>query len=93
MESELTDKEYGHAQDVWSSYYMCTFIDYHDVYFKTDVLLLADVFKNCRNLSQQYYELDRCKVYTAAGFAWNTMLNMTGVQLELLTDPGRSPVY
>ena len=85
-ESSVTDDDYAHANTVWSSFNMRTFGEYHDLYLKTDVLLLADVFENFRNMSLQYYELDPCNMYTAAGLAWNAMLKMTNVRLELLTD-------
>ena len=44
----ITDDEYAHAQNV-DRYFKCkTFYDYHMLYLKTDVVLLADVFENCR---------------------------------------------
>ena len=53
---------------------------------KTDVILLADVFENFRDLCIQCYKLDPAHYYTAPGLAWEAMLRMTGVKLELLTD-------
>ena len=34
--------------------------DYHDLYLKTGVMLLAEVFEEYRNVYSQYYELDLC---------------------------------
>ena len=85
-ESDINEEDYAHARAVWSAFDMQTFGDYHDLFLKTDVLLLADVFENFRNMSLQYYELDPCNVFTTAGLAWNAMLKMTGVRLELLRD-------
>ena len=34
----------------------------------------------------QYYELDPCHYFTSPGLSWDTMLKMTNIKLELLTD-------
>ena len=60
--------------------------DYHDLYLKTDVNLLADVFENFRNLCLQQYKLDPANYYTSPGLSWDALLKMTNVELELLTD-------
>jgi hypothetical protein len=44
-------------------------------------------FENFRNLCLRIYGLDRAHFYTAPGLAWQAALKMTGVNLELLTDP------
>lgn len=59
---------------------------YHDLYLKSDVLLLADVFENLRKTRLQYYKLDPAHYFTSLGLSWDAMLKMTGVQLELTTD-------
>ena len=82
----ISDEDYQHAQNVWKKFNMTNMGEYHDLYLKTDVLLLADVFEGFRNLCEIHYELDPAHYYTTPGLAWDAMLKMTGVQLELLTD-------
>ena len=62
---------------------MKTMKDYHDLYFKCNVLLLADDFEKFRNNSVKVYGL--CPSYYLSALA--SMLNMTKVKLELISDP------
>jgi hypothetical protein len=61
--------------------------EYHDLYLKTDVLLLADVFENFRRICLQTYRLDPAHYISSPGLSWDSMLRYTGVRLELVTDP------
>ncbi|KAK3727479.1 hypothetical protein QZH41_006420 [Actinostola sp. cb2023] len=61
--------------------------EYHDLYLKTDVLLLADVFENFRNVCDKHYKLDPAWYYTSPGLAWDAALKLTKVNLELISDP------
>lgn len=83
----ITDEEYEHAQDVWNTYNCETFKDYHDLYLKTDVLLLADAFENFRNFFLKHHKIDPCYCFSAPGLTWQCGLKYTGIELELLTDP------
>ena len=85
-EETLSEEDYAHAQSVWNVFNCKTMGDYHDLYLKSDVLLLADVFENFRKMSQQTYKLDPAHYYTAPGLSWDSMLKMTGVELELISD-------
>ena len=70
----ISDKDYEHAQKVWSSMKKKTLGEYHDVYLKTDVLLLADVFETFREMCLEHYKLDPAHFYTAPGLAWKAAL-------------------
>ena len=52
---KITNKEYGHVVNVWNKFHRKTMKDYHDLYLKWNVLLLADVFEKFRNNSLKYY--------------------------------------
>ena len=65
---------------------MRTMDEYHDLYLKSDILLLADVFENFRKTCYQYYNLDPCHYCTSPDLSWDAMLKMTGIKLELMTD-------
>ena len=86
-EEGITDEDYIHALNVWDVFDTKTFLDYHELYNETDVLLLADVFENFRNVCLDTYKLDPAHYYTAPGLSWDAFLKMTGVNLELLSDP------
>ncbi|CAH3142679.1 unnamed protein product [Porites lobata] len=60
--------------------------DYHDLYLKSDILLLSDVFENFISTCLQYYKLDPCHYYTSPGLSWDAMLKMAGIKLELMTE-------
>ena len=57
---------------------------------KSDTLLLADIFGNFKNACLKTYELDPAYFLSLPGFVWQACLKMTGVELELLTEPNGS---
>ena len=82
----ITIEDYKHVWNVWNTFNMKTLKEYHELYNITDVLLLADVFENFRNLCLKIYKLDPVYYFTAPGLAWDACLKMTNIQLELLSD-------
>ena len=53
----ISDDKYKHAQNVWNAFNLKTMRDYHNLYLKSDMLLLADVFKNFRKTCLKFYKL------------------------------------
>ena len=82
----ITEKNYKHAWNVWNTFNMKTFKDYHELYNETDVLLLADVFENFRDLCLKIYGLDPVYYFTAPMLAWDACLKITDIDLELLSE-------
>ena len=83
----ISAEDYAHAEEVWRVFQCRTMGDYHDVYLKSDVILLADVFESFRDTAMETYKLDPAHYFTAPGFSWDSMLKYTGVELDLLDDP------
>ena len=75
-----------HSINVWNTFKMNTMGAYHDLYLKTDVLLLSDVFEKFINTYLEYYGLDPCHCFSSPGLSWDAMLKMTGIELELISD-------
>ena len=82
----ISNKNYNHVLNVWNTFNMKIFKEYHELYNITDVLLLADVFENFRDICLKIYGLDPVYYFTAPGLAWDACLKVTGVQLELLSE-------
>ena len=61
--------------------------DYHDLYLKGNVLLLADVFEKFRNNSLKNYGLSPSYYLTAPVLSWDAILNMTRTGLEVIQVP------
>ena len=85
-DEDITDDDYQHALNVWSTFNCKTIRNYHDLYLKSDVLLLADVFENFRATCLHHYNLDPAHYYTSPGLAWDACLKETGQELLLLHD-------
>ena len=85
-DSNVNEKDYAHAQKVWSHFGFKNMGEYHDLYLKTDVVLLADIFENFRDVCLKNYKLDPAWYYTSPGLSWDALLKKTEIKLDLLSD-------
>ena len=79
--------DHKYADDVWKKFHCETMRDYHDLYLKTDVLLLADVFESFRTATLSTLGLDPAYYVSGPQLSWDCMMKMTDCRLTLLSDP------
>jgi hypothetical protein len=84
--SKCSDEDYERARNVWDKFKCYSMLDYHNLYLKVDVVLLADIWENFRNVCFEHYGLDCEYYYTAPSLSWDSMLKLTKINLELITD-------
>lgn len=89
----ISEEDYKHYKKVCEMFNIKNCGEYHDLYLYTDVLLLADIWENFRQISHINYGIDPSYYITAPSMAWDACLKMTGVTLELLTDPDKHIFY
>ena len=85
--SLISKEDYQHALRVWKEFGIHNLGDYHDLYLRTDVALVTNVYEAFRDTCLKRYKLDPAHFYTSPGLAWKACLKHTGIKLELLTDP------
>ena len=83
----VREEDYEHARRVWKKFGLKDLGEYHDLYFKTDVILLANVFEEFSKVCLKNYGLDPAHFYTAPGLPWKACLKKTRIRLQLLLDP------
>ena len=53
--SDIGKYDYEHAQKVWKEFKLKNLGEYHDLYLKTDVLLLSNVFEAFTNTCLEHW--------------------------------------
>ena len=74
----VNDEYYERANKVWKVFKIKTLRQYHDLYLKTHVLLLLDVFEKNFKICLNCYGLVPCHYFSLPGLNFDTMLKMTG---------------
>ena len=82
----ISEIDYAHANNVFKKFNINNLGEYHDLYVRSDTLLLVDIFENFRQSCFENYELDPAYFVSLPGLAWQACLKKTNVELELLTD-------
>ena len=82
----VSETDYAHANNVFKKFNINNLGEYHDLYIRSDTLLLANIFKNFRQSCLKNYELDPAHFVSLPGLAWQACLKKTNVELELLMD-------
>ena len=66
----VSEEDYEHANRVWKEFGLKDLGEYHDLYLKTDVILLANVFKAFRKVCLKNDALDPAHFYTLLYSSW-----------------------
>ena len=83
---DISETDYAQAKNVFKKFNINNLGEYHDLYVRSDTLLLADIFENFRQSCLENYELDPAHFVSLPGLAWQACLKKTNVELELITD-------
>ena len=65
----MSDDDYRHVEEVRNTFGIKNMGEYHDLYLKSDILLLADGFENFREICLENYGLDPTHYLTSPGLA------------------------
>ena len=83
----VSEEDYEHTNRVWKEFGLKDLGEYHNLYLKTDVIVLAKIFEAFRKVCLKNSGLDPAHFYTAPGLAWKACLKKTRIRLELLFGP------
>ena len=85
-EEDITNDDYNRAKQIWKHFGIKSMGEYHDFNLKTDVLLLTDVIENFRDMCLSYFGLDPVYYCTLPNSAFDAMLKLTGIEIDLVYD-------
>ena len=82
----ISNEDYKHALNIFKTFKCKDFLDYSILYLKTDICHLSDVFQKFSDFAYKTYNLNARHSYTLPGYSWQSMLKMTKIELELISD-------
>ena len=82
----ISNEDNDHSKKVFEKFKCKNLLDYSILYLKTDICHLSDVFQKFSDFAYKTYNLDTRHSYTLPGFSWQSMLKMTKIELELISD-------
>ena len=86
-QSFISDEVYDRLKQMWTHFNCKTMQDFCDIYLKIDVLLLAAIFEEFRDMSFAEFDLDPAHFFSVPGLTWCAAMKHTKATLELLTEP------
>ena len=85
-DTHISEEDYNHAQNVFKTVNRKAIKDYHNLYLKSDVLLLADVFENFHDVCLNHYKLNPAHYFSSPGLALDACLKETKQKIQLMND-------
>ena len=82
----MNETEYAHAEKVFATFGCQTLGDYHNLYLKTDTLLLACVVGEFRTLCYDTYGFESAHYFTSCHLSGDAFIKIYRADLHLLTD-------
>ena len=83
---DISEIDYSHAQRVLNHFEMIDLGDYHNFSLLTNMILLAEVFENFKEVCLQHYGLDPAHNYASLVWSGILLLKMRGVEFDLVID-------
>ena len=80
----ISEIDYAHANNVFKKFNINNLGEYHELYVRSDTLLLADIFENFRQSCLENYELDPSHFVSLPGLAWQACLKRLMLNLNYL---------
>jgi len=85
-EKSISIEDHSFAKKVWKEFACSNLIDYTKLYCKIDTILLAEIFQAFRKKMYAFSGLDPAHYISLPAYGYDSMLLVTGVEIELPTD-------